>query len=187
VTAWLEKKLGAPVLYINGAAGNIAPIYSVYNDPRSGHLSQFNVLLGERALAAVKSLGPSTGDVSMWMGEKTIDTPRKDGLTWPDELKAYAKTEGRPLVRLPIRFLRINDTVIWSAPVEMFCEISMDVRNHSRFTRTFYFGYTNGWFGYLPTAKAFEEGGYEPRTSPFTAQAEADVGQGVKAFIDGLR
>jgi neutral ceramidase len=187
VAAWLETKLGAPVLYINGAAGNIAPIYSVYDNPRSGHLSQFNVLLGERVLAAVHSLGPSTGDVSMGLSEKIIDTPAKEGLAWPDELKAYAKTEGRPLVRLPIRFLRINDTAIWSAPVEMFCEIAMDVRNHSPFSHTFYFGYTNGWFGYLPTTKAFAEGGYEPRTSPFTAQAETDVGQGVRAFIDGLR
>ena len=34
VTAYLESKLGAPVLYINGAAGNLAPIYSVYPDAR---------------------------------------------------------------------------------------------------------------------------------------------------------
>jgi hypothetical protein len=179
--------LGAPVLYINGAAGNIAPIYSVYADARSGHLTQFNVLLGERVLAAVRSLPNASSDVSMWMGEKIIDTPRKDGLTWPDELKAYARTEGRPLVRLPIRFLRINDTLVWSAPVEMFCEIAMDVREHSPFPHTFYFGYTNGWFGYLPTSKAFAEGGYEPRTSSFSPQVETDVSQAVRAFIDGLR
>jgi neutral ceramidase len=90
-------------------------------------------------------------------------------------------------VRLPLRFLRINDTVIWSAPVELFCEIAIAVHNNSPFTRTFYFGYTNGWFGYLPTAKAFEEGGYEPKTSPFTPHAEADVIQGVTAFLQGIR
>ena len=74
---------------------------------------------------------------------------RKDS-AWPDELGAYSRTEGRPLVRLPIRFVRINDTAIWSAPVEMFCEIAMHVREHSPFAHTMYFGYTNGWFGYLP-------------------------------------
>lgn len=187
VSAWLEAKLGAPVLYVNGAAGNIAPIYSVYADARSGHLTQFNVLLGERVLAGVHSLPAATGDVSMWMGEKVIDTPRKEGLAWPDELKRYARTEGRPLVRLPIRFLRINDTLVWSAPVEMFCEIAIDMRNRSPFAHTFYFGYTNGWLGYMPTAKGFAEGGYEPRTSPFTAQVEADVSQGVGAFIAGMK
>ena len=132
VSAYLEQKLGATVLYVNGAAGNIAPIYSVYPTPSAGHLSQFRVLLGDRILAAVASLGPGTGDVTLRHAEKIVETPRKTGLAWPDELAAYAASDGRPLVRLPIRFVRINDTVIWSAPVEMFCEISMDVRDRPR-------------------------------------------------------
>jgi hypothetical protein len=185
VTAYLEQKLGGTVLYINGAAGNIAPIYSVYPNPASGHLSQFKVLLGDRILAAVAALGPGTGDVTMRHAERVVETPRKAGLAWPEALAPYEGSGGR--VRLPIRFVRINDTVIWSAPVEMFCEIAMDVRDRSPFSHTFYFGYTNGWFGYLPTARAFEEGGYEPHTSPFTPQVESDVGQAVTAFIQGLR
>ena len=40
--------------------------------------------------------------------------------------------------------------MIWSAPVELFCEIAMDVRQRSPFAYTLYFGYTNGWLGYLP-------------------------------------
>ena len=187
VSAYLEQKLGATVLYVNGAAGNIAPIYSVYPTPAAGHLSQFRVLLGDRILAAVAALGPGTSDVTLRHAEKIVETPRKEGLAWPDELAAYAASDGRPLVRLPIRFVRINDTVIWSAPVEMFCEISMDVRDLSPFSHTFYFGYTNGWFGYLPTAKGFAEGGYEPRTSPFSPQVEADLKQTVIGFIQGFR
>jgi hypothetical protein len=91
------------------------------------------------------------------------------------------------MVRLPVRFLRINDTLIWAAPVELFCEIAMAVRNSSPFTHTFCFGYTNGWFGYLPTAEAFAEGGYEPKTSPFTAQAEGDLSREVATFISGMK
>ncbi len=187
VTAYLEEKLGGTVLYINGAAGNIAPIYSVYPNAKSGHLSEFRVLLGDRILTAVGSMGPGTSQVTLRHAEKIIETPRKDGLAWPEELAAYAAMDGRALVRLPVRFVRINDTVIWSAPVEMFCEIPMDVRDRSPFSHTFFFGYTNGWFGYLPTAKGFEEGGYEPRTSPFTSQVEADLSQTVIAFIQGFR
>lgn len=187
VSAYLEEKLGGTVLYVNGAAGNIAPIYSVYANAKSGHLSEFRVLLGNRVLSAVAALGPGTAAVNIRHAEKIVETPRKETLTWPDELASYAGSDGRPLVRLPLRFVRINDTVIWSAPVEMFCEIVMDVRERSPFAQTMYFGYTNGWFGYLPTAKGFEEGGYEPRTSPFTAQVEADVSQAVTAVIHGLR
>jgi len=184
VTAYLEAKMGAPVLFVNGAAGNLAPIYSVYPDAKSGHLSQFNVLLGDRILAGARSMGPATDDVAMWAGEQAIDTPRKDGLAWPTELERYA---AGPMVRLPVRFLRINDTLLWAAPVEMFCEIAMAVRNQSPFAHTFYFGYTNGWLGYLPTAEAFAEGGYEPATSVFTGQAEADVSHGVVTLVQGLR
>jgi neutral ceramidase len=53
VESYVEQKLGAPMLYVNGAAGNIAPIYSVYPDAQSGHLSQFEVLLGNRILDAL--------------------------------------------------------------------------------------------------------------------------------------
>jgi neutral ceramidase len=180
VSAYLEQKMGAPVLFVNGAAGNLAPIYSVYSDARSGHLSQFNVLLGDRVLAAVKAMGPATADVTLWTAEQPIATPQKEGLVWPEELAQYRGG-------VPVRFLRINDTLIWAAPVELFCEMAIAVRNQSPFAHTFYFGYTNGWFGYLPTAQAFAEGGYEPKTSPFTAQAESDVTQGVVAAIQGMR
>lgn len=186
--AYVEEKIGAPVLYVNGAAGNMAPIYSGYPNARSGHLSQFKVLLGDRILAGLKRLGPASGDVTLQTGEKIIETPRKPGLDWPAELPSYSRMDGStPLVRLPVRFLRINDTIIWSAPVEMFCEIATAVRDRSPFTQTFYFGYTNGWIGYLPTKEAFEEGGYEPKTSVFTGAAEQDVRDGVIAYLQSLR
>ena len=188
VTDYLEEKVGGVVLYINGAAGNIAPIYSVYPNERAGHLSEFRVLLGDRILAALARLGPGTGEVAIRHAERIVETARKPEITWPDGLGAFARTEnGRPLVRLPLRFVRLNDAIIWAAPVEMFSEIATDVRERSPFPYTFYFGYTNGWFGYLPTARAFEEGGYEPRTSPFLPGVEADVRDAVTSTIHAWR
>lgn len=188
VADYVERKLGAPMLYINGAAGNIAPIYSVYNDPKSGHLTQFNVLLGDKILAANHAIGAATAGVKLWAGEKWVETPRKQGLDWTEDLPAYARMSpsGTPLVRLPVRFLAINDVAIWSAPVELFCEISMSVRNQSPFANTFYFGYTNGWIGYLPTKAGFAEGGYEPATSVFSEQAERDVTEAVVSFLQSI-
>lgn len=179
VAAYVEQKIGAPVLFVNGAAGNLAPIYSVYPDAKSGHLSQFRVLLGDRILAAVASLGPATAEVTLWAGQLDVATPQREGLEWPEALAAYR-------ARVPVRFWRINDTLMWSAPVELFCEIAMAVRAQSPFTHTFYFGYTNGWLGYLPTAQGYAEGGYEPRTSVFTARAERDLTDAVVAAIQGM-
>jgi neutral ceramidase len=187
VTAYLEQKLGGVVLYEQGGAGNMAPIYTVYSSPSAGHLSEFQVLLGDKVIEALKQLGPATDAVTISTAASTIDTPRKDTLGWTDDLAAYAGTaEGHPTVKMPVRFLRINDLIVWSLPVEMFCEIALNVRDHSPFPHTFYFGYTNGWLGYLPTAQGFKDGGYEPQTSPFTGQVEADVNRAVIAYIQGL-
>jgi neutral ceramidase len=185
VTAYLEEKLGGTVAFLNGAAGNAAPIYSVYPDFKSGHLSEFRVLLGDRVLEANASLPQASRNLSINVEETYVDTPLKTGMEWPAELPQYAKTagSGRALVHLPVRFLQIGGMVMWSAPVELFSEISMNVRKDSPFANTFYAGYTNGWFGYLPTAKAFSEGGYEPATSPFTEAAEADLTRHVIAHL----
>jgi hypothetical protein len=185
VTEYLEKALGAPVLFLNGAAGNAAPIYSVYPTPGAGHLSEFRVLLGDRILEANKLLAKGSADVALRLDELFVETALKPGLEWPPELARYARVEdsGRVLVRLPVRVLRLKDTVIWAAPVELFSEIAIDVRRLSPFPHTFYVGYTNGWFGYLPTARAFAEGGYEPKTSPFTDAAEGDLTRQIVTFL----
>jgi hypothetical protein len=187
VAAYLEQKLGATVLFINGAAGNLAPIYSVYPTANAGHLNQFRVLLGDRILQAASLIPKATGEVTLHPDETIVETPLRAGLQWPPELAGYTRidTAGRTLIKLPIRFLRINDTIVWSAPVELFCEMAIQVRNASPFPRTFYFGYTNGWFGYLPTAQAIADGGYEPNTSPFTQSAERDVTEKVITFLEG--
>ena len=190
VAEYVEEKLGAPMLYVNGAAGNIAPIYSTRPNFKRGHITQFNVLLGDRILQANASLRSGTSNVTLWTGETVIESPRKAGFGWVEELDHYLRVTdtGVSLVRVPVRFLKINrDLVIWSAPVELFCEIAINVRNHSPFPYTFFAGYTNGFLGYLPTRQAFAEGGYEPgRVTPFTEQVEDDFTQGVSAYIQGM-
>jgi neutral ceramidase len=181
VSEYVEAKTGAPLLFINGAAGDQAPIYSVYPDFKSGHLSQFRVLLGDRILDANKQLKTTVNNVTLAAAAADVTTPRRPGLTFPDELKAYAP-EGN--VRLPIRFLKLTkDIAIWSAPIELFCEVAIGVRDQSKFKNTFYFGYTNGWLGYLLTPKELKLGGYEPRVSPYTAQAAADLTAAVLAHL----
>ena len=76
--------------------------------------------------------------------------------------------------------------MLWGAPLELFSQVAMDVRNSSRFPFTFYFGLLNGWLGYLPTRQAVREGGYEPSTSPFTDRGEDDLRQGVITDLAGL-
>ncbi len=189
VSAYVEEKIGAAVLFINGAAGNLAPIYSVYPNPKAGHLSQFRVLLGDKILEANKKITSTTDTVKLFTGALIVETPRKDQLGWSADLEKYSNSTsaGLPMVKIPIRFLKINeDIAIWGAPLELFCEISNEIREQSPFPYTFYFGYNNGWLGYLPTADAWKHGGYEVETvCPYTPSAAKDLAESVSGYLHG--
>ena len=175
-------------MFINGALGNLAPIYSGYPSPQSGHLGQFRVLLGDRILEANRMISTTTRDVLLNTGAITVETPRKAGMDWTSDLLDYTRTSraGENIVRLPVRFLKINDNVaIWSAPLELFCEISNEIRDKSPFPFTFYFGLTNGWLGYLLPESEFAHGGYEPTDSPFPSSAARDLTESVMSYLKG--
>jgi hypothetical protein len=177
------------MLFINGAEGDLAPIYSVYPDPVSGHLGEFRLLLGDHILQANQRIVEMTSDVVLTGSVAAIETPLRAGLAWPPELGEYVRAApgGVTLVRIPVRFLQINrEAVLWGAPLELFCQVAMDVRDRSRFPFTFYFGLLDGWLGYLPTGQAFRDGGYEPSTSPFTERAEEDLRQGVATHLAAM-
>ncbi|MFO7907077.1 MAG: neutral/alkaline non-lysosomal ceramidase N-terminal domain-containing protein [Pirellulaceae bacterium] len=187
VAQYVEQQLGAPMLYINGAAGNIAPIHSVKPNFKEARITEFNHLLGDQIIEANQNIPSTTGDVKLKASREFVRTPRKAGFGWVPELDRFADAtpSGDPLVKLPISCLQINDDImIWAAPVELFCQIATNIRNESPFPHTFYFGYTNGFFGYLPIAEAFAEGGYEAgRVTPFTPRAESDLTQAVLAMF----
>ncbi|MEO8766422.1 MAG: neutral/alkaline non-lysosomal ceramidase N-terminal domain-containing protein [Ginsengibacter sp.] len=189
VSNYVEQKTGVPVLFINGAAGNLAPIYSVYPSAEAGHLSQFRVLLGDKILEANRKITSTSDSVKLFTGAITVESPGKANLTWPGYLEKYRGMikNGINMVKLPLRFLKINnDIAIWSAPVELFCEISNEIRDLSPFPFTFYYGYTNGWLGYLPTADQWKHGGYEVDVvSPFTPATQAIVTEAVVGYLQG--
>ena len=69
--------------------------------------------------------------------------------------RAATSTEGS------VHVFRIGDGAIVTGPGEVFTEIGMAVKERSPAAVTLYCGYSNGAIGYLATAKAIEEGGFE--------------------------
>jgi hypothetical protein len=188
-STYVEEKLGVPMLFVNGAEGNIAPHPTVGNDPNDPRIKSFDETLGAPIVALNDTIDSTTGDIKLATARILIDTPRKSGLGWLDNLAEFASTgsDGNPLVRVPVYTLTINgDTVVWAAPLELFCEIALNVRAASPFKNTLYFGLTNGSLLYMPTKAAFAEGGYEPSVSVFTDQAEADFTAGVTGLLKEL-
>jgi neutral ceramidase len=189
VSEYVQQKTGVPLVFINGAAGNLAPIYSVYDSPEAGHLGQFRVLLGDKILNANKKILSTTDSVKLFSSELTVETPRKEKMGWPDYMKKYSNTtkNGINLIKVPIRFLRINnDVAIWSTPLELFCEISNYIREESPFPYTFYYGYANGSLGYLASEDQWKYGGYEVDiASPFTPALSNALTEAVVGYLQG--
>lgn len=186
VSTYVEEKTRVPMLYLNGAAGNLAPLYSGRPETEARVLDQFKVLLGDPILDASRRALPLDGEIGLRASRIIVETPKRPNIGWSEELKNYLRTDkdGTETLLVPVRFLRLSqDIVLWSAPMELFCEISNAIRDRSPFTHTLYLGYTGGTFGYLPTEQEYQAGGYETATSPFTASAAAHLSEAVNRHL----
>ncbi len=66
----------------------------------------------------------------------------------------------------------VGDAALITFPGELFTEIGMRIKAKSPFRHTAIVGLANGYIGYVPTAKAILEGGYESDTRRLDAAAE---------------
>ena len=75
-------------------------------------------------------------------------------------------------VNIWIQTIKIGDIIFQGLPLEPFMEFSHKIKSLNPDKKIFWSGYTNGWLGYLPTARAYEEGGYETRNTPLSPESE---------------
>lgn len=190
VSEVVEQEIGAPMLYINGAAGILAPLYSAPAATSSlKNLPRFKTMLADKILEANRRIARTTDEVRLRPRRIHVETPTNSTRPWPATLQDYRLSEETPpRVAIPLRSLRINeDILIWALPLELFCEISNEVRNRSPVPYTFYFGYTGGGFGYLPSPEEFPLGGYEVGMSYFTPDTPGRLVEAVLGIAEGLR
>ena len=57
---YVERAIGAPMLFINGAEGNAAPLHSVGSNIDDSRLKEYDTLLGDRILAANAAIADTT-------------------------------------------------------------------------------------------------------------------------------
>ena len=60
-----------------------------------------------------------------------------------------------------IQLLKIGEIMLVTIPGELFTEIGIEIKNKSKYKNTFIVTNTNDYQGYIPTKKAYKEGGYE--------------------------
>jgi hypothetical protein len=68
-------------------------------------------------------------------------------------------------VDVEVQALRIGAATIVSNPAEYFCALGLSIKKDSPWKPTMVVELANGYCGYVPTAAAFQEGGYERRTA----------------------
>lgn len=64
-------------------------------------------------------------------------------------------------LKLPVQVLRIGDVAIGTMPCEIFCEIGLEFKKRSPVRPAWLVSLAHGYYGYLPTPRQHELGGYE--------------------------
>ena len=62
---------------------------------------------------------------------------------------------------IPLQVLRIGDVCIGTMPCEVFCEIGLEFKTRCAIQPAFMISLAHGYFGYLPTPRQLQLGGYE--------------------------
>ena len=63
-----------------------------------------------------------------------------------------------------LQVLAVGDVILAAVPGELFVELGLEIKKKSWSKRTMVVTLANGSIGYIPTKKAYEEGGYETKS-----------------------
>jgi neutral ceramidase len=86
-------------------------------------------------------------------------------------------SKASPETKLPVQVLRIGDIAIGTSPCETFTETGLAFKERSPIRHSFMIELAHGYYGYLPTPRHFELGGYEtwPGTNYLEPQASEKI------------
>jgi hypothetical protein len=104
----------------------------------------------------------------------------KDESKLPPRAKAYAERainlhEGPAEAKLKLQALRIGDLGVAAIPLETFTETGLAIKERSPLRTTFTIELANGHYGYLPTPRHHDLGGYETWLGTNNLEREASV------------
>lgn len=86
-----------------------------------------------------------------------------------------------------VQALRIGELAVVSAPGELFVELGLAIKERSPFAQTMVIELANDSIGYIPTQRAFEEGAYEPESSPYVPGFGEAIVEAAVGLLEKLR
>ena len=185
-----EAASGATMLFLQGACGNINPIGQRSEMDMQERLWGVGSALGAEALKVYSLSGLRSAFGEAAPLEPVLDAAHETlalDLQAPGEPPPTFRTRtpalrywtppliGEDQVAFEVQALRIGDVALVGGAGEVFIELAQAVQERSPFAHTMYLGYTNGDIGYIPTAAAYPEGGYEVDVAHFHYSLPAAV------------
>lgn len=164
-----------------GASGNIDPWVRVLPEFRTnnGWVPEpvlMGTMLGEEVARVTESIRSSTNEGQISARIETVQLPGKESAGTSPGTKPFNVT---------VACVGDIGFVGWGG--EVFNEIGRDVKKESPFKQTFIFTHCNGTAGYVPIKTAYEEGGYEVRTSSFAPGAGELLGNETVRLLQELK
>jgi neutral ceramidase len=126
--------------------------------------------------AGVEAKAPRLPKGDIPVGAKWATTPNfVQALSYAGRVQLLAQAQ--PPAKIPLQVLRIGDIGIGSFPCETFAETGLEFKQRSPLRHSFLVSLGHGYFGYLPTPRHFELGGYEtwPGTNFLEPQASVKM------------
>ena len=172
----IESQMGGMALYTRGSCGNIHP-----NEPAE----VMGPKLGEEVVKRLRGVA-FTSRGALASVKEEVALPLRD--LDPHQMKAVdyicdqtdpKSSEGRKdyfrkchaafealrerTDTLPtfVHVIRIGDAVLVGVPGEQFVQSGLEIKARSKCQNTFLVNLANDTIGYIPTRKAYEEGGYQ--------------------------
>ncbi|UCF16125.1 MAG: neutral/alkaline non-lysosomal ceramidase N-terminal domain-containing protein, partial [Phycisphaerales bacterium] len=125
---------------------------------------------------------------------RTILNKPKDAKPYHKREKVYANRtlamhESPDEISVVLQTFRIGQLGICAIPFEVFVEIGLELKAKSPFGQTFTISHANGTYGYLPTVRHHELGGYETwlGTNTVEIQAAPKVVRELTGMLNQLR
>lgn len=180
----VEAATGAPMLFVQGACGDINPIGGVtaeYTNCRD-----LGTTLGDEVVRVWSGIEPRQTQVRLTAHSCQLELPVR---TLPDQAPLWdrnledaldkefpwAAEMGEEGVKTEVQALALADLAMVSAAAEPFVETGLAIKAASPFARTFFGGYANGCVGYVPTAQSFPHRGYEITQAPVFYRLPASI------------
>ncbi|MBP3337087.1 MAG: hypothetical protein J6L59_01620, partial [Clostridia bacterium] len=88
---------------------------------------------------------------------------------------------------LTLTALKIGDVAFLGIPGEPFTELGVEIKKAEGFKMIMPCALTNGSAGYFPVKSAFDEGGYEARTSSYKGDVAVKIIEGGKELLGEIR